>query len=128
MQTIESLQHILLDCRMMYLTIELVPRVVPKGDGFLIQLSAFLPDNNNPYVTALQSGAKYYISSYAIDDEVVGQLWKAHQDFILHEARELFQYRGQCIFKPHFPVNALHELASTTEDIKRPQTLNLPHE
>lgn len=96
-----------------------------KGDGFLIQVRGYLPDNNPDTLLepskplTLQSGAKYYISSYAIDDEVVSTLWKAFQDFVIHKARECFLYKGQRIFGPHFQIEKLKTLAQISQEAKR---------
>jgi hypothetical protein len=121
MQTKESIEKILGDCETFFYNVPLLPRVLPKGGGFLLQVRGYIMDNNTQ-THSLQSGGKYYISSHAIDDEVVATLWKATQDFIIHEARETFQYKGQKIYGPHFKVDALRKLAAITDEAKRDST------
>lgn len=89
-----------------------------KDDGFLIQLGMEITDNITGE-TSLQKGGKHYISSHAIDDEVVMKAWKACQDFVIHEAREGFKYKGTDIFHPHIQVDALVEFVNNTEHAKR---------
>lgn len=122
MQTKESISKLLGECELMYNGTPLLPRVMSKGDGFLIQVRGHLPNNNKGNVIGqleLQSGGKYYISSYAIDDEVVSTVWKAFQDFVIHEARECFLFKGERIFSPHFPIQKLHALCRITNEVKR---------
>ncbi len=97
-------------------------RVVNKGDGFLIQIETKMVDNENKQIS-IQKGGKYYMSSHAIKDEVVMIAWKACEDFILHEARETFKYKGQTIFQPHYSVDELAEFCANTTPVKRPKNL-----
>lgn len=93
-------------------------RVLKKGDGFLIQLCCKMIDNETGLISN-QHGGKHYLSSFAIHDEIVNKAWYACQDFIIHEAREDFKYRGQPIYHPHWKVDALCGLTSETDQAKR---------
>lgn len=92
--------------------------VMDKGDGYLIQVKAFVTDNHTLSVSC-QKGGKHYISAYAIDDEVIMKAWKACYDFVVHEAREGFKYKGQAIFGPHFQVDEMVEFCKTANEAKR---------
>lgn len=96
--------------------------VMDKGDGFLIQLSTRTINNETKDID-IQKGGKYYISSHAIKDEIVMTAWKACQDFVLHEARETFTYKGQTIFQPHYSVDQLAEFCNNTTPVKRPKNM-----
>lgn len=93
--------------------------IMEKGDGFLLQFSAFI-ENNETSKEEWQKGAKYYISSHAIKDEVVLTAWKACQDYIIHEAREQFKYKNQTIFQPHYSMDQLAEFCEGADLVKRP--------
>jgi len=95
-------------------------RVFEKGDGFLIQLSCHMVDNETGKMSD-QRGGKHYLSSFALKDEVVNKAWYACQDFIIHEAREAFKYKDQAIYQPHWTVDRLAELSKTTKPAKRKQ-------
>jgi hypothetical protein len=93
-------------------------RTFEKGDGFLIQLCCRMVDNETGNMSD-QHGGKHYISSFAIKDEVVNKAWNACQDFIIHEAREAFKYKGQAIYQPHWNVDELLVLTESSEPAKR---------
>jgi hypothetical protein len=93
--------------------------IMEKGDGFLLQLSAHI-ENNETGKKEQQKGAKYYISSHAIKDEVILTTWKACQDYIIHEAREQFKYKNQTIFQPHYSMDQLAEFCEGADLVKRP--------
>lgn len=73
-------------------------RILPKGDGFLLQ-TRFVASGE------LQSCRKWYISSHSTQSEVVQTAFKAVLSAEEHEVRELFKYKGQSIFNPHFNVD-----------------------
>jgi hypothetical protein len=56
------------------------------------------------------TGRKWYVSQHSTDSEVLQTILKAYLTALEHEAREMFLYRGQPIFDPHFDVEALHLL------------------
>lgn len=92
--------------------------IMPKGDGFLLQVLAGVKDNKTGKAST-QKGGKYYISSHAIKDEVVMTAWKACQDYVIHECREAFKYKGQAIFGPHHNVDELAIFTKHTPEVKR---------
>lgn len=120
MQTLESINNIISNTRFALLGKDFRFVVQTKGDGFLLKLECYLPDNETGELKWL-SGGKYYISSHAIDDEIVLTAWKACQDYIIHEARETFTYKEQTIFQPHYSVDELAEFCSTAKVVRRPQ-------
>lgn len=97
-------------------------KVQPKGDGFLLQLQVLMRDNFCNSVN-WQSGRKYYISSHAIKEEVIGTAWTAVQAFVQHEIRETFSYKGVNVFGPHLNYDKLAEFVKTNEEVKRPLSL-----
>ncbi len=96
-------------------------RVLTKGDGFLLQVRFMAPDSitGEP---ALQSCRKWYISSFATKNEVVGTAYKAIETAVIHEAREEFKYRGRAIFNPHQDPDALAD-AEQKLDARKPSLL-----
>lgn len=75
--------------------------------------------DNETNMMSDQHGGKHYVSSHAIKDEVVNKAWAACQDFIIHEAREAFKYKGQAIYQPHWNVDELLVLTESSEPAKR---------
>lgn len=120
--TIEDIQRVITDIRFVLFGERFIFFVYPKGDGFLIQVGAHLPDNDpGPFHVGvtLQKGGKHYISSHACKEEIVNKCWYACQDFIIHEARELFKYKGVAIYQPHWQVDRLVELCVKSDVAKR---------
>lgn len=117
--SLEELNRIISMCQLETFGHKFEVRSMVKGDGFLLQLECNMADNNNVNHKSIQRGGKYYVSRFAIKDEVVGVLWKAMQDFIIHEAREGFLYRGMRIFGPHMNVESLHHMCSISSEVKR---------
>ncbi|AXQ68415.1 hypothetical protein HOT99_gp202 [Caulobacter phage CcrBL10] len=56
-------------------------------------------------------GRKWKLSYYATDTEIVQTAWAAVERALLHEASELFKYRGAAIYNRHLDVDLLAELA-----------------
>lgn len=54
-------------------------------------------------------GRKWMLSVHMTATEIVRTAYKAMLAAIEHEASELFRYRGQSIFNPHFDVDVLAE-------------------
>lgn len=63
-------------------------------------------------------GRKWLLSEHMGDGEIVQTAWLAVLTALEHEAREVFTYRGQSIFDPHFNIEKLVELRSQPESIK----------
>ena len=89
-----------------------------KGDGFLLQLTGYIKDNETSEFS-WQNGGKHYISSHAIKDEIVNKAWKACFDFVIHEAREAFYFKGETIYHPHFLVDELANFVNKSKHAKR---------
>lgn len=86
-------------------------RLVPKGDGFLLQVEYLEPDVQHPDAgPVLQRGRKWYVSSFSTPTEVVETAWAAVQRSVLHQAAEHFTYKGRRIYSRHFAVNARLDL------------------
>lgn len=58
----------------------------------------------------VQFTRKWYVSREATRSEVVQTAFKCVLTSIEHEAREVFRYRGQPIFGPHYDVDGLAAL------------------
>lgn len=76
------------------------------NDGFYLQVS-FLAPCIETGKDAFQRGRKWYISGYAIPDEVVKTAWLAVEIALRHEAMEGFTYKGRRVFNPHTDIEAL---------------------
>lgn len=77
-----------------------------KGDGFLMQAVFMGPDTITGKVEE-QRCRKWYISSHAVDGEVVRTAWKAIEAAVVHEAAEEFYYKATRIYDPHRDPEAL---------------------
>lgn len=62
-------------------------------------------------------GRKWLLSLHMTDTEIVQTVWAAVRRALLHEAAELFRYRGQPIFDRHINVNMLADLRAHEPDI-----------
>lgn len=63
-------------------------------------------------------GAKWNISKWMTDGEIVQTALKAVLAAVEHEAREAFKYRGLSIFDPHYDIEKLVELRSRGDALK----------
>lgn len=83
-------------------------------------------DGDRPYVqiqcndTCTQTGEayrwhgrKWFLSEHMSDSEVVQTCWAAAKMAMEHELRETFKWDGECIYRPHFDIRALHEISRT---------------
>jgi len=64
------------------------------------------------------SSRKWRLSNYMTRSELVQTALKATLAAVEHEAREKFKYRGQSIFDPHYDVDQLHKLRSSSEALE----------
>lgn len=78
-------------------------RLQRAGDGVLLQLRFMAMDT---VTGALEEQAcrKWYISSHAVDSEVLQTVFKAVLTAEEHETRELFKYDGVPVFGPHVSI------------------------
>lgn len=90
-------------------------RVMPKGDGFLLQIRFMAKDStgNDPELK-LQSCRKWYLSSHSVRAEIVRTAWKAVEAAVLHEAQEEFLYRGSAIYNPHLDPDEQTQMRKTS--------------
>jgi hypothetical protein len=119
-----TIKNILGECEFSLFEIPFKFSAMRKGDGYLVQLRGMIKDNETGKL-AWQHGGKHYISSHAIKDEVVNKAWKACFDFVVHEAREAFYYKGQTIYHPHFKVDELARFVATSEHARRKPPLRV---
>jgi hypothetical protein len=93
-------------------------------NGWFIQATFMAPDNDIPGSDPVgQSGRKFYISPYMTEGEVVQTCFLAIKTAEEHEMRELFQFRKQRVFGPHFNLGWLAEQLANDPSInndKRP--------
>lgn len=52
---------------------------------------------------------KWMLSPHMVKSEVVRTIYKAYVTAVMHEADELFTYRGVPIYSPHYDVDGLVE-------------------
>lgn len=58
---------------------------------------------------------KWMLSPYMVKSEVVRTIYKAYHAAVLHEADEVFTYKGVSIYSPHINVDVLADVMSKTE-------------
>lgn len=58
-----------------------------------------------------QRGRKWQLSRFMTPSELVQTAFMAVLAYVEHETRELFTYKGERIFGPHFDVEALVDLS-----------------
>ena len=63
-------------------------------------------------------GRKWLLSRHMTDGEVVQTAFLATMTAIEHEARELFKYKGQSIFDPHYDIEKLVKLRAQPNALK----------
>lgn len=101
--------------------------ILPKGDGFLIQLQYMEADINIPgSPPTLQKARKWYVSSHSTESEVVQTCLLACLTSMEHRTREHFLYRGHRLYSPHINVKAHIGASAWTEyrpDTRRPVVL-----
>jgi len=66
----------------------------------------------------LWKSRKWRLSRHMTKSELVQTAFKAVLTAIEHEAREKFKYRNQSIFDPHYDVDQLHKLRSSSEALE----------
>lgn len=96
-------------CRCNVLNHDIQFVLLPGGDnGWLLQAKAIVDSE-------LHGGGKYYISPHSTKDEVVKKCLLAAIQFVEHEVREGFTYKGLAIFNPHASLDSLCYTAPLTE-------------
>ena len=79
--------------------------LMPKGDGYLLQLSYYEADVETG-THALQKSRKHYVSPYMTESEIVETAFLCAQRSSEHVLREHFLYKGNRVYSPHFDVAA----------------------
>jgi len=86
------------------------------GDGFFIQVRFYAV--NSTFIKQidleLQSGRKWYISKYMTKSEVVQTAFHACLKAEEHECREMFRYKGEAVFCPHYSIDELYEFSKNS--------------
>ena len=80
------------------------------GNGLFIQLKFKEIDSQTGELKEM-AGRKWYISSYATEDEVVRTCFLAIMVASEHEIRESFLFKKSKIFGPHISVESLKEIS-----------------
>lgn len=93
--------------------------VMPKGDGFLLQLSYTEPDIHTG-APALQKARKWYISSHATETEIVETAYAACVRSMQHVVSEHFLYRRRRVYSPHFDIQGRIDLCDAEQFDARP--------
>lgn len=88
---------------------EIVWFVIEKGDGYLLQFTYLEADIDLGHRLEWQKARKWYISSHAIEGEVVRTALSAVKMSLEHRLREAFTYKGDRIFSPHIDPSALRK-------------------
>jgi len=83
-------------------------RLLPKGDGFLLQIEYMEADIDNPAdpKPVLQRARKWYVSPFSTETEIVETAFKAVKTSMMHVVKEHFAYKGRRVYSPHFQVDA----------------------
>lgn len=83
-----------------------------KGDGYLLQLSYYEADVDNPLggPPVEQKTRKWYISPYSTKTEIVRTAYKMVMTSLEHRLGEHFTFGGRRVYNPHFSVDGLSEL------------------
>ena len=69
----------------------------------------------------MQYCRKFFLSPHMVKSEVIRTAFKAVQMAEEHETHELFKYRDQPIYSPHFDVDSLHALCQSNQyDVRNP--------
>ena len=90
--------------------------IFPKGDGFLIQIR-FVAADNITGKNEMQYCRKWYVSSHAVENEVVTTVFKAIIAAEEHEIKEKFKFDRVMIFNPHLDYTELAKvLRKVSED------------
>lgn len=84
-----------------------------------LQIRFLAPCNMNKGHTYEQTSRKWFLSFHMTDDEVVSTALAATKMCIEHEMRELFKWRGEPIYRPHYDIHALHKLSADNAVCKR---------
>jgi len=88
---------------------------VPDSNGrWYYQIECERPDTFTGEV-GIGRGGKAYLSPEMTEGELVQIAWGLFQGYVLHEAREGFQWRGRRVFGPHISTAALWDVAERTE-------------
>ena len=79
--------------------------LLDKGDGYLLQMSYYETDVENPNTPpVLQSTRKWYVSPFMSESEIVETAWACACRSMLHVASEHFRYLGSQVYSQHFAV------------------------
>lgn len=83
-------------------------KVSVSGDNIYLQLRASVNGSEQP-------GRKWYLSPYVTRNEIIQTALRAWLDWLEHEGRECFTYRGQPVASPHFDYDNLVDKMDTRE-------------
>ncbi len=93
---------------------------VHAPEVYYLQIQFKAPDNDIPGSPPIeQYGRKWHLSLHSTTSEIVQTAFSAVKWAEEHEMRELFTYKGQRIFGPHFDVQDLVLLAYSGSEEKR---------
>lgn len=94
-------------------------RLMPKGDGYLLQLSYYEADIETGK-KALQMARKWYISPWMTETEIVETAFAACRRSMDHVLKEHFTYQGERVYSPHFEVQARLKMCKDKKFDRRP--------
>ncbi len=80
-----------------------------KNGAIYLQIQFLAPDNITG-ANERQYCRKWLLSEYMTTSEIVETCWAAVQRAEIHEAAELFKYKGSDIYNRHISVDSLVEL------------------
>lgn len=85
-----------------------------KGSTPYLQLSCqdMCAKTGKPYTW---KSRKWMLSYHMTQSEVVQTCFLAVKTAMMHEVHELFKWRNEPVFRPHFDVTALHSLSATEQ-------------
>lgn len=91
--------------------------VVSQGTHVYMQITCKGIDN----VTGLPmdwKGRKWLMSEHMTNGEIVQTALAAVIMAYEHEIREMFKYKGESIFDPHYDIDQLHQLRAKASSLK----------
>lgn len=94
--------------------------LMPKGDGFLLQLS-YREEDVVTHEMAEQKSRKHYISPHMTETEIVETALLCAERSMMHVVHEHFAYKGRLVHSPHFAIEGRLRLVDEGCFDRRPE-------
>lgn len=93
---------------------------IGEKNGVLYLQASYMDGDAYTGHSEMQHTRKWQLSEHMTKSEFVQTAFKCVVTSMEHRAREMFKYKGQRVFGPHFDVDALCELAANNKLDVRP--------